>query len=184
MEKEKEKVSIRIDMAHLDPLIRNDLQEARERAILCDEWKVRLEYKDEATNSDKYWEATGKGEFEIRVTYGRMGSSGNILIKNFNYVFSKLPEKVSKGYKIVEFYGERKLFVEETRRLSAKVRLGEMEKLKGLREGEGLSIPPLKRVEEEKKKAGTKSIKKEPPKESKPKSLKEMIQRRKSSSLW
>jgi len=62
-------------------------------------WTFRLELHDPATNSHKFWLCTGRGRHEpVEVHYGRVGSKAQIIVKDWNYVEQKFPEKEAKGY--------------------------------------------------------------------------------------
>ena len=67
-------------------------------------WKVRLEYtgyngKNASGNSYKFWEANGvPGSTAVTIRYGRIGSAGRPLQKDWGYFAEKFPEKQAKGY--------------------------------------------------------------------------------------
>jgi len=63
-------------------------------------WTFRLEMHDAAANSHKFWLCTGRGRNEpVEVHYGRVGGKATILVKDWDYVEAKAPEKEAKGYR-------------------------------------------------------------------------------------
>lgn len=76
-------------------------------------WCFRLEYTGLTANgnaSDKFWLATGRGRHEpVEVRYGKVGTEGRVIVKDWMYVEGKAPEKVAKGYDYVStpFVGVR-----------------------------------------------------------------------------
>jgi len=66
-------------------------------------WTFRLELRDPASNSHKFWLCTGRSRHEpVEVHYGRVGSKPQIIVKDWVYVEQKCPEKVAKGYIYVD----------------------------------------------------------------------------------
>ncbi len=62
-------------------------------------WCFRYVYHDAASNSHKFWLATGRGRNEVcEIHFGRIGAKAQILIKDWDYVATKAPEKEAKGY--------------------------------------------------------------------------------------
>ena len=66
-------------------------------------WTFRMEVHDPNTNSHKFWLCTGRARKEpVEVHYGRVGNPSQIIVKDWNYVEQKTPEKIAKGYEYVD----------------------------------------------------------------------------------
>lgn len=60
-------------------------------------WTIRLECTEGKHN--KFWEVSGAGVYApVSVRWGRIGSRGQCVQKDFSYMREKLQEKFSKGY--------------------------------------------------------------------------------------
>lgn len=117
---------------------------------------------------DKFWEAWGVGKSgEVRVRYGRNGTDGTVIIKNWSYVSKKGREKISNGY--VEKSSERTRITPEP------------DTPPSFTLNEKKEVVPKKVVESkvpkktEEKKITEKNVKK---------TMKELMEDRKKTSLW
>jgi predicted DNA-binding WGR domain protein len=65
-------------------------------------WTLRMECRDAATNTSKFWYATGRGINEaVEVGYGRIGSKPQLRLTSFAKFEAKITEKLRKGYTYV-----------------------------------------------------------------------------------
>jgi len=66
-------------------------------------WTFCMEFHDAIANSHKFWLATGRGRHEpVEVHYGRIGGKSQIIIKDWDYLETKAPDKEAKGYRYVD----------------------------------------------------------------------------------
>lgn len=83
-------------------MARLELSDARKLMQKGRPWTFRLECRDLTTNTNKFWLATGRGRNEpVEVRYGRNGSKGAVIIKDWAYVEAKAPAKIADGYDYV-----------------------------------------------------------------------------------
>lgn len=67
-------------------------------------WCFRMEYtgwngSNQGGSSAKFWLATGRGRTEpVEIHYGKIGTAGTVIVKDWAYVETKAPEKEAKGY--------------------------------------------------------------------------------------
>jgi len=66
------------------------------------DWIVRLEYvgsnyDNESGRSSKFWSAENEGG-SVRISWGRIGSSGQSTLKDWSYFDKKCGDKLGKGY--------------------------------------------------------------------------------------
>jgi predicted DNA-binding WGR domain protein len=62
-------------------------------------WTIRLELVDFATNTQKFWYATGRGTKEaVETAWGRIGSKPQTKLVGFDKFIDKVNEKLGKGY--------------------------------------------------------------------------------------
>ena len=67
-----------------------------------EDWIVRLEYvgsnyANESGRSSKFWSAENEGG-QVRIRWGRIGTSGQSTLKTWSYFSEKFHEKEAKGY--------------------------------------------------------------------------------------
>ena len=85
-------------------MARLTLTDARSKMINGRPWTFRLEFQGPNSAvasgwSTKFWLATGRGRHEpVEIHYGVIGSTGSILVKDWDYVEKVAPEKEAKGY--------------------------------------------------------------------------------------
>ncbi len=53
-------------------------------------------------SSNKFWTCIPIGNGQVRITWGKIGTSGQNQIKTTNEGLKKIREKISKGYKLTE----------------------------------------------------------------------------------
>lgn len=64
-------------------------------------WRFRLYFVD--NKSKKFWGAQGVGRTGVvEITYGRIGTHGTTIVKDWSYTQNKLQEKLKKGYTFEE----------------------------------------------------------------------------------
>lgn len=66
-------------------------------------WTTRVEFRgsnwdNQSGRSSKFWSASGVGHGPVTIRYGRIGSEGRSLTKDWGYFYEKLSEKLDKGY--------------------------------------------------------------------------------------
>jgi len=62
-------------------------------------WRFRI--TNTTHNHDKFWEAQGTGKYDdVEVRWGRRGSVGTTIVKNWPYVSAEVPKKLGRGYKL------------------------------------------------------------------------------------
>lgn len=92
-------------------------------------WALRMECVDPATNTNKFWFATGRGLHEaVETGHGRIGAKPALRLTSFGVFVSKASEKLIKGYVFAHTP-----FV----RMSA----GNMAKLGGRKPSKGITAP-------------------------------------------
>lgn len=78
-------------------MARLTLTDARRLAGRGRPWTFRMECT--TGRSNKFWLATGRGVTEpVEIHYGRIGTRGTVIVKDWSYVEQKAPEKEAKGY--------------------------------------------------------------------------------------
>lgn len=83
----------------MDRITAMTVDEAYAASYRGEEWFVHMKFV--GGSSDKFWEAWGVGrQGAVYIRYGRNGSEGTTIIKNFTYFGEKKSEKLSKGYKL------------------------------------------------------------------------------------
>lgn len=61
-------------------------------------WEIEL-INTEGT-SNKFWRACGKGVYDdVKISWGRLHSNGQSILKTMSYVEGKVPAKIRKGYR-------------------------------------------------------------------------------------
>lgn len=62
-------------------------------------WTLRMECVDPATNTSKFWYATGRGRNEaVETAWGRIGSQPQFKLVSFDVFRDRVNEKLGKGY--------------------------------------------------------------------------------------
>jgi len=66
-------------------------------------WLVRLEYVGTNFNtkrgrSSKFWQASGSGTGGVEIRWGRIGTAGQAIYKDWSYFTDKIYKKLDKGY--------------------------------------------------------------------------------------
>lgn len=61
-------------------------------------WRVRVVCTKASTNTHKFWECEGVGRGRVTVRWGRIGSQGQSITKDWHYFLDKVYEKKDKGY--------------------------------------------------------------------------------------
>lgn len=73
--------------------------QVRRAAVAGDGWLIRLECTEGKHN--KFWQAEGIGtKGNVRVSWGRIGTAGQELTKDYHYMIEKTRSKLAKGYVI------------------------------------------------------------------------------------
>ena len=84
-----------------------DLMSRRDARIAYNEgrpFRVRLEFVGRNADnlsgrSRKFWECVSRGEgSRVAIRYGRIGAEGRTIVKPISYYFTKVWEKLDKGY--------------------------------------------------------------------------------------
>ncbi len=86
-----------------------DLMSRRDARIAYNEgrpFRVRLEFVGRNADnlsgrSRKFWECVSQGRFgdnDVTIRYGRIGAEGRTIFKPISYYFTKVWEKLDKGY--------------------------------------------------------------------------------------
>lgn len=70
---------------------------AQQMAVHGAPWRIRMIYQEGTSN--KFWEAVGKGRFDVvTISWGRIGSIGQSCDQNLAYLLKTGPQKLKKGY--------------------------------------------------------------------------------------
>ena len=84
------------------------LSRARGRMMRSRPWKIYLEFVGPNDNvqsgwSEKFWEASGRGfGASVTVRYGKIGTEGTRITKDWPYVERKVEAKIREGYRVTE----------------------------------------------------------------------------------